>query len=393
MNKSIIAYNIPELEKKNVLSEAQNLFKSNVLNKEQWGKIQEEFATKLYTPSFTMRVLLFIVSLIGMSTIMGPIGLIVGDVGENGHRILSFLFGISLILFTELKLIKKESHYNSGVTEAGIYAGLSFIAFALLGSKSHSLVVYPLVGFLLAAYAAVRYLNLTALVLTIGFFGWILFQVLSDIGGIAQALMPFIFITAFGLIYWGSNKVRAKLTAEFLNDQFIILQTISLVLVYLAGNYFVVRELSVKMLGLTLSEHEDIPFAFVFYCLTALVPIAITYWGIKYKSVLLIHVALLTIALSVITFKYYFSLGMPVLTITLSGAILIIVALLLLNYLKQPRKGYTREKLLDNKWSSTDIMAVVASQTLGGNQSSGSVSEDINFGGGKFGGAGAGGNW
>jgi len=393
MHNLIIAYNIPKLEKRNVLSEARNLFKSNVLSEEQWGKIQVEFATNLYTPSFTMRVLLFIVSLIGMSTIMGPIGLIVGDVGPSGYRFLAFLLGITLLLFTEKILIKDSFHYKSGVTEAGIYAGLSFIAFALLGAESHSMLVYPVVGFLLAAFAAIRYLNLTALVLTIGSFGWILFQVLTDIGGVAQALMPFIFMIAFGLIYWGSKKVRVKLSAEFLNDQFTIVQTISLVLFYLAGNYFVVRELSIKMMGLTLSEHEDIPFAFLFYGLTALLPIGITYWGIKHKSTLLIRVALLTIALSVITFKYYFSLGMPVLTVTIAGAILVIVALILLNYLKQVRNGYTREKLLDNKWSSPDLMAVVASQTLGGNQSSGSASDELQFGGGKFGGAGAGGNW
>src|SRR5665647_1826063 len=168
-------------------------------------------------------------------------------------RLLSFLLGISLLVFTEKILMKDKFHYKSGVTEAGIYAGLSFIAFALLGSKSHSLLVYPVVGFLLTAFAAIRYLNLTALVLTIGFFGWILFQVLSDIGGVAQALMPFIFMISFGLIFWGSKKVRKKLSAEFLNDQFMILQTISLVLFYLAGNYYVVRELSIKMLGLTLS--------------------------------------------------------------------------------------------------------------------------------------------
>jgi hypothetical protein len=393
MNNLIIAYKIAKLEKRNVLSEARNLFKSKVLNKEQWDKIQVEFATNLYTPSIIMRVLLFIVSLIGMSTIMGPIGLIVGDVGETGYRLLAFLLGITLILFVEKILIKDSFHYKSGVTEAGIYAGLSFIAFALLGSKSHSLLVYPIVGFLLAAFAAIRYLNLTALVLTMGFFGWIIFQLLYDIGGVAQALMPFIFMISFGLIYWGSKKVRVKLSAEFLNDQFIILQTISLVLFYLAGNYFVVRELSIKMLGLTLSEHQDIPFAFVFYGLTALVPIGIIYWGIKHKSILLIRVALLTIALSVITFKYYFSLGMPVLTVTIAGAILVIVALISLNYLKQVRNGYTREKLLDNKWSSPDLMAIVASQTLGGNPNIGSANDELHFGGGKFGGAGAGGNW
>jgi len=335
MNNLIIAYKIPELEKRNVLSEARNLFKSNVLNEEQWGKIQGEFATNLYTPSFTMRVLLFIVSLIGMFTIMGPIGLIFGSVGDTGYQFLSFLLGISLLAFTDKILINDKFHYKSGVTEAGIYAGLSFIAFAILGSKSHSLLVYPILGFLLAAFAAIRYLNLMALFLTIGFFGWILFQVLYDIGGVAQALMPFIIMTSFGLIYWGSKKVRVKLSYEFLNDQFIILQTISLVLFYMAGNYFVVRELSIKMLGLMLSAQQDIPFAFVFYGLTALVPIGIIYWGIKHKSILLIRVGLLTIALGVITFKYYFSLGMPVLTVTIAGAILVIVALLLLNYLKQ----------------------------------------------------------
>jgi len=390
---NLIAYEIPELEKRNVLSEARNLFKSNVLNDDQWTEIQAQFATRLFTPSFMMRILLFIVSVIGMSTIMGPIALMVGDIGESGFQFLSFLLGISLLLFTEKILIKDKFHYKSGVTEAGIYAGLSFIAFALLGFKTHGLLIYPIVGFLLAAFAAIRYLNLTALVLTIGFLGWILFLILTDIGGVAHALMPFVFMTAFGLIFWGSKKVRTRLSAEFLNDQFVIIQTISIVLVYLAGNYFVVRELSIKMLGLALSGHEDIPFAFIFYALTALVPIGIIYWGIKHKSILLIRVALLTIALSVITFKYYFSLGMPVLTITISGALLITIALLFLNYLKQPRKGYTREKLLNNKWSSPDVMAIVASQTLGGNQSSSSASEDLHFGGGKFGGAGAGGNW
>jgi uncharacterized membrane protein YgcG len=390
---NLIAYNIPELEKKMVLLEAKNLFKSNVLNEEQWTEIQKEFATKFYTPTVVMKVLLFMVTLIGMFTIMGPIGLIVGDIGEFGYQLLSFLLGISFLFFTEKIWIKEKFHYKSGVTEAGIYAGLSFIAFGLLGFKSHGLLIYPLVGFLLAAFAAIRYLNLTALLLTIGFFVWILFQILSDIGGVVQVGMPFIFMISFGLIYWSSKKVQARFAKVFLNNQFIIIQTCSLVLFYIAGNYFVVRELSVRMLDLTLSGHQDIPFAFVFYGLTVLVPLAYIYWGIKQKSILFIRVALLTIALSVLTLKYYFSLGMPIVTITVSGAILVILALLFLNYLKQVHNGYTREKLLKDKWSSPDIMAVVASQTLGGNQMNGSVSEDIHFGGGNFGGGGAGGNW
>jgi hypothetical protein len=394
MNKLIIAYNIPELEKKTILSEANNLFNSNILNDEQWNKIKEEFATKLYTPSIFMRVLLFIVSLIGMTTIMGPIVLILGDIGEVGYQIISFILGIAFIFFTDRILIKEKFHYKSGLTEAGIYAGLSFIAFGILGIRSHNLLVYPLVGLILAGFAAVRYLNLTALTLTFGFVGWMLFQILIDIGGVFQALMPFIFMALFGLIYWGCKKIQAKSSNLFLTDQFIIIQTISLVVFYLAGNYFVVRELSISMLGLTLSDNQDIPFAIVFYGLTVLIPTAYIYWGLKKKSILFIRVALLTITLSVITFKYYFSLGMPIITITASGAILIILALLFLNYLKQARYGYTREKLLNDKWSSPNMMAIVASQTLGGNAINNSPgSEQTNFGGGDFGGGGAGGNW
>lgn len=74
MNNLFIAYNTPELEKKTILLEAENLYKSKVVSEEQWPKIQEVFATKLYTPSIFIKILLFIVSLIGMLTIMGPMG-------------------------------------------------------------------------------------------------------------------------------------------------------------------------------------------------------------------------------------------------------------------------------------------------------------------------------
>jgi hypothetical protein len=393
MNNLIFAYNLPELEKKIVLSEAENLYKSNVVSEEQWQKIQTVFATKLYTPTIFMKILLFIVSLIGMLTIIGPIGLIFGDIGESGYRFLTFILGFSLLFLTDQLLIKDKLHYKSGVTEAGIYSGLLFIAFALLGSKSHSTIIYPIVGFLLAAFAAIRYLNLTALVVTIGFFGWILFQIFTDIGGVAQALLPFIFMVSFSSIYWGSNKLELKVSKEFLHNHFLIIQTISLVLIYLAGNYFVVRELSIRLLGLTLAEKQDIPFAFVFYGFTAIIPLAYIFWGLRQKLILFIRVGLLTLALSVITLKYYFSLGMPIVTITVTGAMLIICALIFLNYLKRFRHGYTREKLLNDKWSSPNLMAFIASQTLVGNQICSSESENPLAGGGSFGGGGAGGNW
>jgi hypothetical protein len=393
MNNSIIAYNTAELEKKKVLSEAKNLYKSKMLNEEQWLKIREEYASKLYSPSIFMKILFFIFSIIGMTTIIGPIAAIFGHLSDSGYRCISLPLGILLIFLTDKVLIKNKFHFKSGITEAGICSGLSFIAFGILGFESDNVIVYLMVGFLLAAFAAIRYLNLVSLVLTIGFFGWILFKILTDIGGIVEALIPFIFLIIFMIIYLYSVKLQNKLSNVIFDDQFMLLKTIALVIAYLAVNYYVVRELSIRLKGLELSKNEDIPFAIIFYILTALIPVGYIYWGIKKKTILFIRVGLLTAAMSAVTFKYYFSLGYPVIAAMVSGAILIFVALVLFKYLKKIRGGFTRELLLRDKWSSQDLTAIIASQTMGGNKINDVQDDGVIFKGGSFGGAGAGGNF
>ena len=97
--------------------------------------------------------------------------------------------------------------------------------------------------------------------------------------------------------------------------------------------------------------------------------------------------------ISAVTFKYYFSLGQPILSITIAGAFLISISLLLLNYLKQNKHGFTREKLISDKAISNDLVAFIASQSLGGNKPSLTNDDNQKFGGGEFGGAGAGNKW
>ena len=343
MINRIIAYKAAELEKKEILSQARDLYKSKLLSEEQWQKIRETYASELYTPSVFMKILLFIFSIIGMSTIFGPITLLIDDAGESVFQIMSFLFGISLLVFTELILIKRKLHYKSGVTEAGIFSGFAFLTYGLVGYNDANAIPYYIVGFIFMTFAAIRYLNLVALVLSVVFFCFVLLQILTDIGG--EAWIPFLFMVTFTIIYWGIKRLQIRLTNIIFESQFVIIKTMALLVIYLAGNYFVVRHLSVEFMNLNLSEGQDIPFAFVFYMLTALIPVGYLLWGIKQKSILWIRVSLLTIALSVATFKYYFSLGHPVLAITIAGAILIIIALVFFNFLKNIRSGFTRELL------------------------------------------------
>lgn len=210
-------------------------------------------------------------------------------------------------------------------------------------------------------------------------------------GGLVLSLLPLILLATWLGVYFLGVKMEAKLGNFVFDDHFIILKSLSLILGYLSVNYFVVRQLSEMLLGVEVPPGGDIPLAIIFYLFTILIPIGYIYWGIRKRSILFIRVGLLLVALAVFTFKYYFSLGHPVVSITIAGIILTAVALVLLNVLKAPRKGFTREKLIDDKWNSSKLNGFIASQTLGGNAVP--SASDVSLGGGQFGGGGAGSGW
>ena len=157
--------------------------------------------------------------------------------------------------------------------------------------------------------------------------------------------------------------------------------------IYASGNYLVVRELSVNLLELSLEDGADIPFAYLFYFFTVIIPTAYLYFGIKNKDLVLLRVSLLALAFSVFTFKYYYSLGHTEITLTLAGVVLISMAILLMRYLKINRAGFTGEDILSNRWAEMNVEAFIISQTMGGNTSE-SSGKDFG-GGGDSGGGGA----
>jgi len=391
MTSSVISYNLDELEKKRILLEAKTLYNSKLIDKTQFDKIRDEIKSNLYSPTILIKVLLFILSFFGMTTVIGPIGLIFSMVGEIGFRIIAVIIGLSFIWVTENFIIFGKNHYKSGITEAGIYSGTLFIMFGILGFGENIEIGYLILGFLFSAIITVRYLDLFALIIAIGCFSNLLYKIIHTIGGFTEAFMPFIFFLIFLIIFLACINIEKKLKSFVFDNHFIITKTISLLVIYASVNYFVVRQLSINLLGITLTKDEDIPFAIIFYILTILLPLLFIYYGVIKRSVLILRVGLLTCAMSVLTFKYYFSIGIPVISFTVAGIILITISLWLMNYLKIIRNGFTRDKLLNDKWISQDLNAIIISQTLGGNKLIDNKSES--FGGGSSGGAGASSNW
>jgi len=170
------------------------------------------------------------------------------------------------------------------------------------------------------------------------------------------------------------------------------MKIITLIVFYLSGNYFVIRESSVEFFNLDLSEGGDIPLAFVFYAFTAIVPIFYLSFALKNKDKLLLLVSLLLITVAALTFKYYFSLGHPEVSLTIAGIVMIGVAYFSIRYLKTDKKGITfKDDPNENNFLKSNAEALIIAQSF--SSPAQTSTGGVEMGGGDFGGAGSGGKY
>lgn len=385
------AYNPTWLHNISVVKEAKQWLKSGLIAPEQYAAVAAEYKSGFYHPNLMIRILLFIASLIALGGVTGMLGLFFSAILEDAIAILCLIYGIVSLLVLEFVFIKNSNHYKSGVNEALLYHSIGFTIGGIAGLTDFNTSAVTITCLLVFGLCAYRYLDLISTAAALCSFGYLIFFEMYEMGGIAQQSIPVAFIIVFAPLYFCFKNLRTrKDTAEWENC-LILAEAFSLLAVYAAGNYFVVRELSVNLMELELASGEDIPLAFLFYGLTVVIPVLYLYFGIKNKDVVLLRISLLAIAFSVFTFKYYFSLGHPEFTLTAAGVILLAITFLLFRYLKTPKHGYTRDNILKEKLADANPEAFVISQTLGGNTVT--MDESFKGGGGGFSGGGASGKF
>jgi hypothetical protein len=217
-----------------------------------------------------------------------------------------------------------------------------------------------------------------------------LLNIAEKSGPVFTNLLPFIVMFIFSGGYFLGSRLEKKNALQIWENQINTLQALCLALVYVGGNYFIVRELGQSLNGTYLEPGQDIPFAWLFYTLTAVVPLFYLYRGITTRNRIFIWVGLAAAGFSVFTFKFYFSLGHPEVTITFAGALLLGIAFYALNYLKSPKNGITRQRIAAANLDFLTSEAILISQTMASTTQP--HQKDV-FGGGGFGGGGASGNF
>ncbi|MBC7449076.1 MAG: hypothetical protein H7330_13570 [Hymenobacteraceae bacterium] len=361
-----------------------------------------------YRPAWPIRVALFCVTVLGVLLGSGFLALLAAGatVGDFNVTAWAVLLLISSGVLLELT-IRHNRLYHAGPDNALLYAALLAAAVLIgrlqllrldgsvndfsLGQPSLLPSLLLLLVVLLAA--GVRYADRG--VAGAAFVGYLL--VIANLllpWGWGRLLLPFGMMAAAGMVVWLARTPRQVLAATYYYEGARqTLRLLALVVFYLAGNYLVVREGNASLRGDFVSAHP--PLGALFIGLTAAVPLAYVALGLRRHDRLLLTLGLLAAAFSVYTLRAYRSVLPPAIAASLAGAALVILAVVLLRYLRPRRHGLT--SLPDagaasaddtaNPFARANLEALAAVELTP--VAAPDAGPATTFGGGEFGGGGA----
>lgn len=393
----MIIYNNSWLANLLIREEAEKARKAEAISIDEQKKIADKYPVGFYTPNIFIRIGLFILTCVIVSFSVGLLVMMASNMDIIDTWGFSLFIGIITYIALEV-MIKSNNHFKSGVDDALIWISAGFIltAFILLQPNINNDFPYSRISlfiFLLALYYSLRFtdvlmtaVSLIALIATV-------FIVWKDLFSWGMLTMPFlIMIVCSGVYFLSKQGVGKKSTLYYTNCLYVV-QIISLLVLYLAGNYFVIQTLSIPTNSIFLGDAKQIPvpFAPFFWTWTLLLPIIYIYFGLRKKDIILLRVGLILVAAAAFTFRNYYHVIPIEGVLCIAGIIILCICYGVMKYLKPPKHGFTYEDLeQDNFMDKLKVESLIVSETFSGPQV---PADNTRFGGGDFGGGGASGNF
>jgi hypothetical protein len=368
-----------------------------LLTPAQLTAIEATSPVEYYRPVLFVRIGLFVATLLGVASLVVVVVLFINKgVSEIGVITFSLVVAAAATAVLEL-VITSSKHYRSGVDNALLYSALLAWAVAV-GATVNKLIpnhyhdtaltgpwlwLWLVPSLIVLLLALVRYADPVVAALTFGaglaLLGHVLLQV-----PIGLLVLPFVvMLAAIGLHAW-LRTLAARTDYDYYRGSILVLRTLALAAIYLAGNYFVMREGNAALRSGG-GPSEQIPLAPLFYVFTAVIPLVYIALGLRRHDRLLLLLGLLAVAFSLFTLRYYRSVLPPAVAATLGGAVLLAGALGALRYLRTPRHGFTAAAD-EAEPPHFNLESVIVAQTV---HVPSAAAPGFEFGGGHSGGGGA----
>jgi len=384
----MIAYNKTSLHNERIQEQSTTAFENHFISKEELLAIKQKYTVGFYTPNIFIRIGLFILTGIVVSFSFSLFSMPFLSLFENAWKGLMLFFAMLTYAGLEM-MILKNNHYKSGVDDALLWN------FAVMLFASISLIINAdvltncILAFIISFYSLLRFADRIMSVIAFLSFLAILFFLFTDHVGVSKAIIPFVLMASSAAVFFVILNLEKKENLKNYELCFTIIIIVSLLSFYAAGNYYVVREVNNALFHLT--SDGSLPFGWLFWIFTILIPIVYLVRGIHKKDVLFLRIGLVLIAAMILTILYYYPIVPVEVAMTIAGSILLILSYALIKFLKQPKFGFTYAELnKENNFEKLQIESLVIAETLGHQTT---ATETTKFGGGSFGGGGAGGEF
>lgn len=385
----MIAYSHTSLDNLLVKEETKFALDHTLISKEEAAAIEKTYPVNLYTPNLFIRIGLFLLTAVIILMGFGLFCLMILSSSEKSFGILTLVF--CLLTYGALEfLINEKKHYRSGIDDAMLWLSMALmVSAAYLFDNSISIVAVSVLVFILAIYYLLRFGNALMGCLAFIAFLAIIFYSVIKLGDMAKAAMPFLLMAISFFVYWLVKKNKNNSRLRFYKTGCTLIEILALFTLYIAGNYFAVREVSNSMFDLQLKEGESVPGGWFFWITTILLPVVYIFRGIQKRDVILLRTGLILVAAMVFTIRYYHHIAPLEIAMTIGGIIMIIVAYGITKYLTTPKYGFTHAEPKDPALAGLlQVESLVVTQTF--HQTTPTESGDhTRFGGGSGGGGGA----
>lgn len=384
----MIAYNSEWLDALATNEAAQEWHKKGLLSDEKWQAIQARNTSNFYTPNVFVRIGLAVFGLILMLAVMGFAALISEPDSEMGFALFGLFWGVIWIVMLDFWAIRLARHLCSGIDDIMLYTGVTTIIMSLCSLLPYNAdaLVYCFIAWPFLLAGSIRYRDRLMAAATFICSLLVVLLIVNKIPGVALYLLPFAGMGCSAAAYFFARRGQRNDDWRHWNGLFVVVELLSLVTFYTSGNYWVVQQVAYNMFELT-----QPPVGWFFWSFTFLFPLLCIQQGIIRKDRHLLDVGLLCAGAAVFTFRYYFHVMPWAWAAAIAGAGLFLTAYFSIRYLQKNAGAYTYDA--DSRTSLLQhVEEQLIEQTIAAQTPPVPVKKE-SFGGGQFGGGGAGGEF
>jgi hypothetical protein len=386
----MIAYNSTQLDHLHMQQEAYEGFEQKAITWEEYQQVRAAYPVSFYMPNGIIRVGLFLLTCVIVLFAYGLFCLLFMSSNVYGFGALTIFVAIVTYVVLEVLIIRDKKHYGSGIDDALMWLSGSLLFGSICLFSEDFIEGLPLFTtvFVLSGFFALRFADrLMCALAFLSLLGW-LFYACLELGAVGKTIAPFTLMAVSFGVYFSVRRMLHITGCRHYVPGLQLVATCSLVTGYLAGNYFMVREVGSTLLGETLRPQDDIPAGWLFWLFTSLIPLLYIFFGIRKKDRILLCTGLLLVAAIVFTIRYYHSVLPLETAMALGGVALIGIAYALTRYLHQPKHGFTSEAPATiNNMERLQWESLAIAETF--HQTPAPESSAVQFGGGSGGGGGA----